>query len=45
MAQVDINGRNLVVITFLAAVGIIALKALMRMVPVPPFVKRHVDTI
>ncbi len=42
---VAISGRNLVVITFLAAVGIIVLKALIRVVPTPSFVKQKVGEI
>lgn len=45
MANVDISGRNLVVITFLAAVGIILLKAALRFVPAPTFVKQKVSEI
>lgn len=45
MAQVDITGRNLLVVTFLAAVGIIALKTALRFVPAPAVVKQKVGEI
>lgn len=45
MAAVDISGRNLVVITFLAAVGIILLKTALRFVPAPAIVKQKVGEI
>lgn len=45
MAQVDINGRNLLVVTFLAAVGIILLKTALRFVPAPSVVKQKIGEI
>lgn len=45
MAQVDITGRNLVVVGVLATVFIILLKTGLRFIPVPAIVKQKVGEV
>ena len=45
MSQISISGRNLVVVTFLATVGIILLKAVLRVVPAPAIIKNQVNQV